>query len=70
MNYFTIGGLKEHGTNKLPPTGRVQERSKGDAMHPTNLPESFSLEPILAEQCAHPQEGPRVRTIGQIQPRN
>ena len=31
MSCFTTGGpAKEHGTNKPPPTGRVQERSKGD----------------------------------------
>ena len=31
MSYFMTGGLgKEHGTNKPPPTGRVQERSTGD----------------------------------------
>ena len=31
MSCFMTGGLgKEHGTNKPPPTGRVQERSKRD----------------------------------------
>ena len=31
MSCFTTGRpAKEHGTNKHPPTGRVQERSKGD----------------------------------------
>ena len=36
MSYFMTGGPgKEHGTNKLPPTGRVQERSKGDTTCPT-----------------------------------
>ena len=31
MSCFTTGGPgKEHATNKPPPTGRVQERSKGD----------------------------------------
>ena len=36
MNCFTTRGLgKEHRTNKLPPTGRVQERSKGDTTCPT-----------------------------------
>ena len=31
MSCFTTGGPgKAHGTNKPPPTGRVQERSKGD----------------------------------------
>ena len=37
MSCFTRGGpAKEHRTNKLPPpTGRVQERSKGDTTCPT-----------------------------------
>ena len=36
MSCFTTGGPgKEHGTNKPPPTGRVQERSKGDTTYPT-----------------------------------
>ena len=31
MSYLTTGGPgKEHGTNKLPPTGRIRERSKGE----------------------------------------
>ena len=31
MSYLTTGGPgKECGTNKLPPTGRIQERSKGE----------------------------------------
>ena len=32
---MTGGSGKEHGTNKPPPTGRVQERSKGDTTCPT-----------------------------------
>ena len=36
MSCFITAGLgKEHGANKAPPTGRVQERSKGDATCPT-----------------------------------
>ena len=36
MSCFTTGGPgKEYGTNKPPPTGRVQERSKGDTTCPT-----------------------------------
>ena len=36
MSCFTTGGPgKDHGTNKPPPTGRVQERSKGDTTCPT-----------------------------------
>ena len=54
MSYFTTGGPgKERGTNKLPPMGRIRERSKGEKRHqsicPANLPESFSLESIMAE---------------------
>ena len=37
MSCFTTGGpVKEHRTNKPPPTGRVRERSKGDTMCPSN----------------------------------
>jgi len=50
--------VKEHRTNKSPPTGRTQERSKGDTTWLTNLPESSSLESILEEQCVHHQDGP------------
>ena len=32
---MTGGSSKEHGTNKPPPTGRIPERSKGDAKCPT-----------------------------------
>ena len=45
---MTRGPGKEHGTNKLTATGRIWERSKEDATHPTNLLESL-LESILAE---------------------
>ncbi|XP_059941093.1 UPF0547 protein C16orf87 homolog [Mesoplodon densirostris] len=59
---FTGGPGKECGTNKLLPTGRIRERSKGErrlkSICPANLPESFSLESILAEQCTCHQEGP------------
>ena len=62
----------EHRTNKLPPTRRIREMSKGErrrqSVYPTNLPESFSLEFILAERCARHQEEPWVRVIGQRQP--
>ena len=59
VSYFTTGGShKEHGTNKPPPIGRIQEMSKGDTTCPTNLPESFLLASILTEQCVSHQEGP------------
>ena len=44
------------------PTRRIQDRSKGErrvqAICPTDLPDSSSLEFILAEQFMHHQEGP------------
>ena len=54
MSYLTTGSPgKECGTNKLPPTGRIQERSKGErrcqAICLTNFPESL-LESILAKE--------------------
>ena len=65
VSYLTTGGAgKEHGTDELPPTERIQERSKGEgrfqSICPTNFPESFSLEFILAEQCTPPE-----RTLSQ-----
>ena len=63
--------VKECRTNKLPLTGRIQERSKGERrlqpICPTKLPESFSLESILADWCVHHQKGPWVRMTGQKQ---
>ena len=56
MSCFTTGDPgKEHRTNRPPPTGKVQERSKGDTT--SHLPE-FSVASILAEQCVHHLEGP------------
>ena len=50
------------------------ERSRGEKSCqptcPTDLPDSFSLASILAEQCVHHQEGPWVRMTGQRQPGN
>ena len=64
MSYPTTGGPgKERRTNKLPPSGRIQERSKEERscqnICPTNLPESFSLESILVEQWVCHQEEAR-----------
>ena len=60
MSYFTTGDpVKEHGTNKTPPTGRIWERSKGDPS-PYVLPTSQKpslLESVLAECCVCHQEG-------------
>ena len=75
MNYLATGSPgKECGTNKLPPTGRIQERSKGErrlqSICPTNLPESFSLESIFAKRCTCHWEGFWLRVIVQRQPGN
>ena len=48
--------------------GKGQQET-GDA-NPHVLPTSFLREPMLVEQCAAHQEGPRVRMIGQRQPGN
>ena len=62
VSYFMTGGsVKEQGTNKPPPTGRIWKRSKGDATRPTSLPQFSSLASILAERCTSHQEGPWVR---------
>ena len=63
VSYLTTGGPgKEHGTDKPPPTRRIQERSKGErrlqSICPADLPEPFPLESILAKLCVHHQEGP------------
>ena len=47
------GPDKEYGANKS-----LQERSKGDARYPTDLPESSLLKSILAEECVCHQERP------------
>ena len=66
MRYFMIRGPdKEYGANKS-----LQERSKGDARYPTDLPESSLLKSILAEECVCHQERPWIRMIGQRPPRN
>ena len=61
MSYRTTGGTgKEFRTNKLPPTGRIQEKSKGEISSQSICQThhlEFSLEPILAEQCLCHQEG-------------
>ena len=54
---MTGGPDKEHGTNKSPPTGRIQETSEKHAMYPTGLLESSLLASILAKQGVHRQEG-------------
>ena len=41
------------------------QKERGDTMYPVNLPESSSLESILAEWCVLHQEGPWVRVIDQ-----
>ena len=67
----TIGPGKEW---KASTNWRIWEKSKGERkrqpIYPTNLPGSFSLESIFAEQCTRHKEGSWVRMFGQRQPRN
>ena len=56
-------------TNKQPPTGRVQERSKGDTACLSNY-QNPSRAFFLAEWCVHHQERLWIRMIVQRQPRN
>ena len=51
---------KGRGINKLPPTGRNQERleRRCQSLCPANLRESFSLESILTKWCVCHQEDP------------
>ena len=50
MSYFITGGPgKEHRPNKPLPRERIQKRSKGQSVCPTNLPECTLLKSILAK---------------------
>ena len=52
MSCFTTGGPgKEHRTNKPPPIGRVQERSKGDTTCPTTSQNPHWHSSCLNEVC-------------------
>ena len=56
MSYFTTGGPgKEYGTNKPPPTWRIQGRSKGDTgpyVLPTSQNPSRWNPSWLSDECA------------------
>ena len=53
MSCFMTGGpAKEHRTNKPPPTGRVQERSKGDTTGPTTSQNPLWHPSWLNKVCA------------------
>ena len=60
VSYFTTGGPeKEHGTNKPPPTGRVQETSKGDARCPSTSQNPPLWHPSwLSNACTTTQKDP------------
>ena len=49
---------------------RGVKRKREDRIGPDNLPETLTLDYILAEQCMHHQEGCSVRMISQTQTRN
>ena len=54
VSYFMTGGPgKEQGTNKPPLTGRIQQRSKGDAVWPTTSQNPSCWRPSwLSNACA------------------
>ena len=54
---MTGGPGKEQGTNKPPPTRRVQERSKGDTTGPTTSQNPSLWHPSWLNQDVHQQEG-------------
>ena len=57
MCCFTTGGPgKEHRTNKPPPTGRVQDRSKGDITCPTTSQNPFLQHPSLLNKAYTPRK--------------
>ena len=51
---MTGGPAKEHGTNKPPPTGRVQERSKSDTMCQTASQNPSLWQPSWLNKAAPP----------------
>ena len=69
---MTGGPRKDHGTNEPRTNSSTNQSSSGKVERRRHvsyhLPEPFSLESILPEQCVHHQEGSRVRMIGQRQP--
>ena len=58
MSCFTTGGPgKGHGTNKSPPTGRLQERSKGDITCPAVIETMAALKAALKDEKGEQQRG-------------
>ena len=71
MSYFmTRGPSKKHGTNKSPPTGRVQERSKGDATYSATSQNPPLWHPSWPSNVCTSRKDPESEQFGQRQPRN
>ena len=70
MSYFTTGGPeKEHGTNKPPPTGRVQETSKGDARCPSTSQNPPLWHPSwLSNACTTTRKDPESEGLAKDNP--
>ena len=52
--FYTGGPSKQHGINKPPPTGRAQERSKGDTTCPTTSQNPSLWHPSWLNKAAPP----------------
>ena len=68
MSFTTGGPGKEHGTNKPPPTGRVQERSKGDTTCPTTSQNPSLWHPSWLNKACTNEEGLWVRWLAKDNP--
>ena len=73
MSYLTTGAPgKERGTNKLPLTGRIQERSKAEkrcqSICPTNLPEFFLPHPSWLSNACNTKKDPKSERLAKDNP--
>ena len=67
---MTRGPSKKHGTNKSPPTGRVQERSKGDATYSATSQNPPLWHPSWLSNVCTSRKDPESEQFGQRQLRN
>ena len=73
LSYLTTGAPgKERGTNKLPLTGRIRERSKAEkrclSICPTNLPEFFLLHPSWLSNACDTKKDPESEQLAKDNP--
>ena len=65
---MTGGSGKEHGTNKPPPTGRIPERSKGDAKCPTTSQNLSCWHPSWLSHVCAPRKHPESEQLAKDNP--